>query len=315
VIAKPKLILADEPTGNLHSSQGREIMELFKKLNDAGTTIIQVTHAEDNARFAAPGLIAADARRLDHGAPKDAASYTLNARGCAGCGTTRPTSLAWGRVRRGERTVLRDKSFALIDQMLRAESGTLLSYAVGRPTPRPPHRPRPRAMDTILQRPCATPSGTSRPGAGTGFTILAAGSRLRVGIPARTPPLFSFADADVARVSVAGDRTTRIELVGSRLRSARGGPRPVACCRIPEFRSSTFRDSTRKCIRRPPSALGRSGLSRSPSNGEACARARLRSSAADLTSARSRLAWAHSPRVPSRPRTTTARTSCSPVVA
>src|SRR5208282_2117512 len=42
VIASPKLILADEPTGNLHSSQAREIMELFKKLNDEGTTIIQV---------------------------------------------------------------------------------------------------------------------------------------------------------------------------------------------------------------------------------------------------------------------------------
>ena len=51
VIAKPKLILADEPTGNLHSSQGREIMELFKKLNDEGTTIIQVTHSEANAAY------------------------------------------------------------------------------------------------------------------------------------------------------------------------------------------------------------------------------------------------------------------------
>jgi ABC-type lipoprotein export system ATPase subunit len=50
VIAKPKLILADEPTGNLHSSQGREIMDLFKKLNSAGTTIIQVTHSEENAK-------------------------------------------------------------------------------------------------------------------------------------------------------------------------------------------------------------------------------------------------------------------------
>ena len=46
VIANPKLILADEPTGNLHSSQGKEIMELFKKLNEEGTTIIQVTHNE-----------------------------------------------------------------------------------------------------------------------------------------------------------------------------------------------------------------------------------------------------------------------------
>ncbi len=49
VIARPKLILADEPTGNLHSDQAREIMELFKKLNDAGTTIVQVTHSETNA--------------------------------------------------------------------------------------------------------------------------------------------------------------------------------------------------------------------------------------------------------------------------
>jgi len=51
VIAKPKLILADEPTGNLHSSQGKEIMELFKKLNNEGTTIIQVTHSEANASY------------------------------------------------------------------------------------------------------------------------------------------------------------------------------------------------------------------------------------------------------------------------
>jgi ABC-type lipoprotein export system ATPase subunit len=51
VIAKPKLILADEPTGNLHSSQGKEIMELFKKLNNEGTTIIQVTHSEGNAAY------------------------------------------------------------------------------------------------------------------------------------------------------------------------------------------------------------------------------------------------------------------------
>jgi ABC-type lipoprotein export system ATPase subunit len=51
VIMKPKLILADEPTGNLHSSQGKEIMELFKRLNDEGTTIIQVTHSELNAAY------------------------------------------------------------------------------------------------------------------------------------------------------------------------------------------------------------------------------------------------------------------------
>ena len=51
VIASPKVILADEPTGNLHSSQGKEIMDLFKKLNDEGTTIIQVTHNEAWAAY------------------------------------------------------------------------------------------------------------------------------------------------------------------------------------------------------------------------------------------------------------------------
>jgi ABC-type lipoprotein export system ATPase subunit len=49
IVADPKVILADEPTGNLHSSQAREIMEVFKRLNQAGTTIIQVTHSEANA--------------------------------------------------------------------------------------------------------------------------------------------------------------------------------------------------------------------------------------------------------------------------
>ena len=51
LIAKPKLLLADEPTGNLHTDQGREIMRLFQKLNDEGTTIVQVTHSEENARY------------------------------------------------------------------------------------------------------------------------------------------------------------------------------------------------------------------------------------------------------------------------
>jgi len=52
LVAKPKLILADEPTGNLHSDQGREITELFKKLNtDDGVTIVQVTHSETNASY------------------------------------------------------------------------------------------------------------------------------------------------------------------------------------------------------------------------------------------------------------------------
>jgi len=51
LIAKPKLLLADEPTGNLNSKQGEEIMELFKELNDEGVTIIQVTHSEKNAGY------------------------------------------------------------------------------------------------------------------------------------------------------------------------------------------------------------------------------------------------------------------------
>lgn len=51
IIGKPKLLLADEPTGNLHTDQGKKIMELLQQLNDEGITIIQVTHNEDFARY------------------------------------------------------------------------------------------------------------------------------------------------------------------------------------------------------------------------------------------------------------------------
>ncbi|MFN8844062.1 MAG: ABC transporter ATP-binding protein [Chryseotalea sp.] len=51
IVGQPKLLLADEPTGNLHSDQGNQIMEIFKKLNEEGITIIQVTHSEENAKY------------------------------------------------------------------------------------------------------------------------------------------------------------------------------------------------------------------------------------------------------------------------
>ena len=50
VVGQPKLLLADEPTGNLHSDQGKQIMDIFQKLNEEGMTIIQVTHSEENAK-------------------------------------------------------------------------------------------------------------------------------------------------------------------------------------------------------------------------------------------------------------------------
>ena len=61
LVARPRLILADEPTGNLHSDQGREIMELFKELNEKdGVTIVQVTHSEANAAYGQRVLRLAD---------------------------------------------------------------------------------------------------------------------------------------------------------------------------------------------------------------------------------------------------------------
>src|SRR5437867_13335505 len=56
VIHRPALLLADEPTGNLHSSQGKDIMQLFRELNAAGTAIVQVTHAEENAKAGKRGI-------------------------------------------------------------------------------------------------------------------------------------------------------------------------------------------------------------------------------------------------------------------
>lgn len=60
IIGKPKLLLADEPTGNLHSEQGDEIMKLFKQLNDQGMTIIQVTHSKTNAEYGSRIVTLAD---------------------------------------------------------------------------------------------------------------------------------------------------------------------------------------------------------------------------------------------------------------
>jgi ABC-type lipoprotein export system ATPase subunit len=66
IIANPKLLLADEPTGNLHSSQGKEIMELFKKLNQEGATIVQVTHSETNAAYGDRIIKLQDGWIMDH---------------------------------------------------------------------------------------------------------------------------------------------------------------------------------------------------------------------------------------------------------
>jgi len=76
VIQNPKIILADEPTGNLHSVQGEAIMQLFKKLNEAGTTIIQVTHSEKNAAYGnriiqlADGWLVSEKSAAAQGAPQ-----------------------------------------------------------------------------------------------------------------------------------------------------------------------------------------------------------------------------------------------------
>lgn len=64
LISSPKLILADEPTGNLNSKQGEEIMELFKQLNYEGVTIIQVTHSEKNATYGSRIINLLDGRKI-----------------------------------------------------------------------------------------------------------------------------------------------------------------------------------------------------------------------------------------------------------
>lgn len=64
LITNPKLILADEPTGNLNSTQGEEIMELFKELNKEGVTIIQVTHSEKNAAYGSRIINLLDGRKV-----------------------------------------------------------------------------------------------------------------------------------------------------------------------------------------------------------------------------------------------------------
>tara|TARA_B110000483_G_scaffold224713_1_gene283757 strand:- start:2253 stop:2918 length:666 start_codon:yes stop_codon:yes gene_type:complete len=65
LVAKPRIILADEPTGNLHSDQSREIMEMFKKLNqDDNVTIVQVTHSDTNASYGSRVVRLADGQRI-----------------------------------------------------------------------------------------------------------------------------------------------------------------------------------------------------------------------------------------------------------
>lgn len=65
LVSSPKLILADEPTGNLNSKQGQEIMELFKELNEEGVTIVQVTHSEKNATYGSRIVELLDGRNVN----------------------------------------------------------------------------------------------------------------------------------------------------------------------------------------------------------------------------------------------------------
>ncbi len=76
VIHRPSLLLADEPTGNLHSEQAAEIMQLFRKLNDEGTTIVQVTHSEANAAYGSRILELRDGWLTRDSARPDLDSYS-----------------------------------------------------------------------------------------------------------------------------------------------------------------------------------------------------------------------------------------------
>jgi putative ABC transport system ATP-binding protein len=84
VIHKPALLLADEPTGNLHSSHAKEIMELFRELNQQGTTIVQVTHSETNAAYGTrtiqlrDGWLVGDTANPALHATTDAANMAVN---------------------------------------------------------------------------------------------------------------------------------------------------------------------------------------------------------------------------------------------
>ncbi|MBA2565671.1 MAG: ABC transporter ATP-binding protein [Gemmatimonadetes bacterium] len=83
VVSDPQLILADEPTGNLHSAQAEEIMEVFKKLNAEGTTIVQVTHSEKNASYGDRIVQLADGWIVDDGTGRTAADRSAQPAGAA----------------------------------------------------------------------------------------------------------------------------------------------------------------------------------------------------------------------------------------
>ena len=71
IVGKPKLLLADEPTGNLHSDQGKVIMDLLKKLNEDSITIIQVTHNEEFARYGKRIITLVDGMVTERGITRD----------------------------------------------------------------------------------------------------------------------------------------------------------------------------------------------------------------------------------------------------